>query len=124
MKAIKVFSESLRYLKDHALAKIEENTQGQKYIASDATWVLTVPAIWPAAAKQFMREAAVEAGLVTDSTPGRLIFALEPEAASVFCKQLPSEGFISEQECKETLEQKPGSQYMVVDCGGTRLKFL
>jgi len=62
MKAIKVFSESLRFLKDHALAKIGETTQERKFIASDVTWVLTVPAIWPAAAKQFMREAAVEVG--------------------------------------------------------------
>ncbi|XP_043084952.1 heat shock 70 kDa protein 12A-like [Puntigrus tetrazona] len=119
MKAIKVFSESLRYLKDHALDKIEQNTEGQKFTASDVTWVLTVPAIWHAAAKQFMREAAVEAGLVTDSTPERLIIALESEAASVFCKQLPSDGFIAEgEDCEEKLEQKPGSQYMVVDCGG------
>ncbi|XP_043084959.1 heat shock 70 kDa protein 12A-like [Puntigrus tetrazona] len=118
MEAIKVFSESLRYLKDHALDKIEQNTQGRKFIASDVTWVLTVPAIWHAAAKQFMREAAVEAGLVTDSTPERLIFALEPEAASVFCKQLPSDRFIAEGEYEEKLEQQPGSRYMVVDCGG------
>ncbi|XP_073673530.1 heat shock 70 kDa protein 12A-like [Garra rufa] len=118
MKAIKVFSESLRFLKDHALAKIEEITEERKFVASDVTWVLTVPAIWPAVAKQFMREAAVEAGLVTNATPERLIFALEPEAASVFCKQLPSDGFIAEGEGQETLEQQPGSQYMVVDCGG------
>lgn len=60
MKALKVFSESLRFLKDHALTKIGENTGGRKFIATDVTWVLTVPAIWPAAAKQFMREAAVK----------------------------------------------------------------
>lgn len=53
---------------------------------------------------------------MTDSTPESLIFALESEAASVFCKQLPSDGFIGQ--CQETLEQQPGSQYMVVDCGG------
>lgn len=60
MKALTVFSESLRYLKDHALEKIKENTTGKTFIASDVTWVLTVPAIWNAAAKQFMREAAIE----------------------------------------------------------------
>ncbi|XP_043084951.1 heat shock 70 kDa protein 12A-like [Puntigrus tetrazona] len=119
MKAIKVFSESLRYLKDHALDKVGQSTEGRMFTASDVTWVLTVPAIWHAAAKQFMREAAVEAGLVTDSTHERLIFALEPEAASVFCKQLPSDGFIAEgEDCEDKLEQQPGSQYMVVDCGG------
>ncbi|XP_043084949.1 heat shock 70 kDa protein 12A-like isoform X1 [Puntigrus tetrazona] len=119
MKALKVFSESLRFLKDHALDQIKINTEGRMFISSDVTWVLTVPAIWNAAAKQFMREAAVEAGLVTDSTPERLIFALEPEAASVFCKQLTSDGFIAEgEDCEDKLEQQPGSQYMVVDCGG------
>lgn len=60
MKAMKVFSESLRFLKDHALKTIEQKTQGRKFIASAVTWVLTVPAIWTASAKQFMREAAVE----------------------------------------------------------------
>nr|AAI34858.1 Si:dkey-61p9.6 protein [Danio rerio] len=118
MKALTVFSESLRYLKDHALEKIKENTTGKTFIASDVTWVLTVPAIWNAAAKQFMREAAIEAGLVIESEPERLVFALEPEAASIYCKQLPSEGYISEEACRDTLEQKPGTQYMVVDCGG------
>nr|NP_001038342.1 heat shock protein family A (Hsp70) member 12A.1 [Danio rerio]CAI21191.1 novel protein similar to vertebrate heat shock 70kDa protein 12A (Hspa12a) [Danio rerio] len=118
MKALTVFSESLRYLKDHALEKIKENTTGKTFIASDVTWVLTVPAIWNAAAKQFMREAAIEAGLVIESEPERLVFALEPEAASIYCKHLPSEGYISEEACRDTLEQKPGTQYMVVDCGG------
>lgn len=118
MKAMTVFSESLRFLKDHALSKIGENTSGKKFIASDVTWVLTVPAIWKAAAKQFMREAAIEAGLVAESDPEKLLIALEPEAASVFCKALPSDGFIAEEFCEETLEQKPGTQYMVVDCGG------
>lgn len=60
MKAMTVFSESLQYLKDHALKRIEMHTAGKKFIASDVTWVLTVPAIWHAAAKQFMREAAIE----------------------------------------------------------------
>ncbi|XP_003198604.1 heat shock 70 kDa protein 12A [Danio rerio] len=118
MKALTVFSESLRYLKDHALEKVKENPTGKTFIASDVTWVLTVPAIWNAAAKQFMREAAIEAGLVIESEPERLVFALEPEAASIYCKHLPSEGYISEEACRDTLEQKPGTQYMVVDCGG------
>lgn len=56
-----------------------------------------------------------------ESEPERLVFALEPEAASIYCKQLPSEGYIAEEACQETLEQKPGTQYMVVDCGGTSL---
>uniref|UniRef100_A0A3B1IE07 Heat shock protein family A (Hsp70) member 12A.2 n=1 Tax=Astyanax mexicanus TaxID=7994 RepID=A0A3B1IE07_ASTMX len=86
MRAIKVFSESLKFMKDHALDKIREHTAGMEYSACEATWVLTVPAIWSPAAKQFMREAAVQAGLIRDFDHERLIVALEPEAASVWCK--------------------------------------
>ncbi|XP_031433636.1 heat shock 70 kDa protein 12A-like [Clupea harengus] len=118
MEAMKVFSESIRYLKDHALDMLSEHTCGRTFSASDVTWVLTVPGIWEPAAKQFMREAAIQGGLVTETDSSKLIIALEPEAASVWCKQLPSDGFISEGLDNEILEQKPGTQYIVVDCGG------
>uniref|UniRef100_A0A3B1JHM5 Uncharacterized protein n=1 Tax=Astyanax mexicanus TaxID=7994 RepID=A0A3B1JHM5_ASTMX len=119
MRAMKVFSESLRFMKDHALETIGEHTSVVKYSASDATWILTVPAIWSASAKQFMREAATEAGLVTESDPDRLIIALESEAASVWCRQLPSDGFMDgDFRGSEKIEEVPGTQYMVVDCGG------
>lgn len=48
----------MKYLKDEAVKTIQEVTQDQFYSAKDFQWVLTVPAIWTAAAKQFMREAA------------------------------------------------------------------
>ena len=63
MGAMKVFSESLRFLKDHALNMVSEHTGGKKFSASDVTWVLTVPSIWEPAAKQFMREAAIQVSL-------------------------------------------------------------
>ncbi|XP_036428093.1 heat shock 70 kDa protein 12B-like [Colossoma macropomum] len=119
MRAMKVFSESLKFMKDHALDMIGKHTSEVTYSASDATWVLTVPAIWSSAAKQFMTEAAIEAGLVSEFEPEKLIVALEPEAASVWCKQLPKEGFMEgDLTEEETIEQVPGTQYMVVDCGG------
>ncbi|XP_036416753.1 heat shock 70 kDa protein 12B-like [Colossoma macropomum] len=118
MRALKVFSESLKFMKDHALDVIDRHTSGVKYSASDATWVLTVPVIWSSAAKQFMRETATEAGLVTESDPERLIVALESEAAGVWCKQLPKEGFMEGDLTEaETVEQISETQYMVVDCG-------
>ena len=52
------FSLSMKYLKDEAVKTIREVTGDQFYSAKDFQWVLTVPAIWTAAAKQFMREAA------------------------------------------------------------------
>uniref|UniRef100_W5LVP0 Heat shock protein 12B n=1 Tax=Lepisosteus oculatus TaxID=7918 RepID=W5LVP0_LEPOC len=118
LPAMKVFSESLRYLKDHALGTIKESTCGRQFIASDVTWVLTVPAIWDSKAKQFMRLAATRAGLVSEMSSENLILALEPEAASVWCKQLPREGFVAEGGDQEKLQDTPGTQYIVVDCGG------
>lgn len=60
MKALKVFSEALRYLKEDVLKVISANTYRSKFKESDFIWVLTVPAIWGSSAKQFMRIAATE----------------------------------------------------------------
>lgn len=48
----------------------------------------------------------------------KLILALEPEAASLWCKQLPQEGFMVDSSDKKKFEDSPGTQYIVVDCGG------
>ncbi|XP_029936731.1 heat shock 70 kDa protein 12A-like [Myripristis murdjan] len=118
MSAMKVITETLRYLKEHALNTVNDNTARAKFIASDFTWVLTLPAIWDASSKQFMAEAATEAGIVTERTVDKLVIALEPEAASLWCKKLPSDGFVTETSVKEKLEQAPGTRYIVADCGG------
>ncbi|XP_069131206.1 heat shock 70 kDa protein 12B-like [Argopecten irradians] len=108
MQAIKVFTAVIQYLKDHMMKTCNKQMTGIK--ASDILWVLTVPAIWSDASKQFMREAAVAAGINGDN----LKMALEPEAASLYCKYLP-------------LERKgeggmkaftSGSKYVVLDAGG------
>ncbi|KAM4731309.1 heat shock 70 kDa protein 12A-like [Anableps anableps] len=117
MKALKVFTEALRFLKDDALKTISDIT-GKTFIVSEFTWVLTVPAIWDPSAKQFMREAATQAGIVTEGRENKLVIALEPEAASVWCKKLPSEGFIAEKQGENKIAESPGTRYIVVDCGG------
>ncbi|NXY77567.1 HS12B protein, partial [Glareola pratincola] len=88
LPALTVFSESLRYLKDHALETIQEASFQTVCNPEEITWVLTVPAIWSSAARQFMRLAAVEAGLISNMISENLIIALEPEAASLWCKRL------------------------------------
>ncbi|KAK4830194.1 hypothetical protein QYF61_009261 [Mycteria americana] len=118
LPALTVFSESLRYLKEHALNTIQEASFQTVCDLEEITWVITVPAIWSSAARQFMRLAAKEAGLISDMISEKLIIALEPEAASLWCKQLPQEGFISENSDKKKFEDSPGIQYVVVDCGG------
>lgn len=57
MKASEVFAAVIRYFKDHMLDKLRQRTRGVR--DEDIRWVLTVPAIWSDAAKQFMIEAGV-----------------------------------------------------------------
>ena len=56
LPAIEVFSACIRYLKEH----LENNCRLAipDLRPDDIRWVLTVPAIWNDASKQFMREAA------------------------------------------------------------------
>ena len=71
-------------------------------------WCLTIPAIWTDADKQLMRHAAQKAGLIGSSQADadRLLLVLEPEAAAIACQE------------KDKSQLKPGTRYMVVDCGG------
>ena len=58
MRALHVFSASIRYMKEVVLRKMQNAIMNLK--ESDFHWVLTVPAIWEDGAKQFMRIAANE----------------------------------------------------------------
>ncbi|XP_021376572.1 heat shock 70 kDa protein 12B-like isoform X2 [Mizuhopecten yessoensis] len=104
MKAKTVFASGIRFLKNHAEELI--NTRGMSFEEWEIRWVVTVPAIWSDAAKQFMREAAQKAEIMND----QLLIALEPEAASVCCRHLP--------DAKGSDIFMPGSKYMVLDLGG------
>ena len=113
----------------------------------DIRWVITVPAIWRSSAKQLMREAAYEAGLGSDRLPQQVLISLEPEAASLFCRQLKRHQLKVERPAELNLTPSsltkpgalkpwsrnlqresmyadavpdvcPGQRYMVVDCGG------
>ena len=54
--AMKVLSTSIKALKNYLLLKFTE--RGIEIEPKDIRWVLTVPAIWSDAAKQFMRKSA------------------------------------------------------------------
>ena len=60
MKALDVFTFAINYLHTKALEVIRERTGDENFDSGDVQWVLTVPAIWKPAAKQFMREAAYQ----------------------------------------------------------------
>ncbi|XP_045161878.1 heat shock 70 kDa protein 12B-like [Mercenaria mercenaria] len=104
MPAMTIFAMSIGYLKRHFLEAL--NRQKTGIVDSDIKYVLTVPAIWNDNAKQFMREAAEQAGIETK----RLKLSFEPEAASIWCQILTTEA-------KESLS-KSGTQYMIIDLGG------
>lgn len=65
LPALMVFSESLHYLREHALNTIQEASFQTVCNQEEISWVITIPAIWSAAARQFVRLAAreVEAGI-------------------------------------------------------------
>lgn len=64
MKAIKVFSSGVGYLKDHLLKLCREHITEleEEY---DIKWVLTVPATWNNSSKLFLKEAAEKVPLST-----------------------------------------------------------
>ena len=54
--AMKVFGASIKALKNHLFLMLAE--RGFEIEQKDIRWVLTVPAMWSDAAKQFMRKSA------------------------------------------------------------------
>ncbi|XP_065815547.1 heat shock 70 kDa protein 12A isoform X2 [Labrus bergylta] len=87
VKALDIFAYALAFFKEQALKELSDQTGGD-FDNNDVRWVITVPAIWKMPAKQFMREAAYKSGLVPRENPEQLIIALEPEAASIYCRKL------------------------------------
>ncbi|XP_029687854.1 heat shock 70 kDa protein 12A isoform X1 [Takifugu rubripes] len=87
VKALDIFAYALAFFKEQALKELSDQT-GSEFDNNDVRWVITVPAIWKMPAKQFMREAAYKAALASRDAPEQLIIALEPEAASIYCRKL------------------------------------
>lgn len=120
VKALDLFSVCLAYLGDKAMECINASGQrGRIYESRDVQWVVTVPAIWEPAAKEFMREAAYKAGLASPDDPDQLLIALEPEAASFYCRTLQMKDFLGE--TGEELVNEGLASYVVIDNGGGTL---
>ncbi|XP_068807720.1 heat shock 70 kDa protein 12A isoform X1 [Struthio camelus] len=87
VKALEIFAYALQFFKEQALKELSDQA-GSDFENSEVRWVITVPAIWKQPAKQFMRQAAYKAEMATPENPEQLIIALEPEAASIYCRKL------------------------------------
>ncbi|XP_055028218.1 heat shock 70 kDa protein 12A isoform X4 [Misgurnus anguillicaudatus] len=127
VKALDIFAYALAFFKEQALKELSDQA-GADFDNADVRWVITVPAIWKMPAKQFMREAAYKAGLVYRDNPDQLIIALEPEAASIYCRKLRLHQMV-DLDSKTALNgynptenvgagMAQGDRYVVVDCGG------
>jgi len=68
--AVDLFSLALRYFKEHALKELSAQS-ATIIVNEDVRWVITVPAIWRAPAKQLMRQAAfqVRTAIIIPLTP-------------------------------------------------------
>lgn len=104
----KVIAATLRFISQKALDKLKE--QVGKVVPAKIRWVLTVPALWSEEHKLIMRKAAVEAGIVDQANSSNLLLCLEPEGASIQCRE-DAEWAVKEQMTK-------GKVVMVLDCGG------
>uniref|UniRef100_K1PQR6 Heat shock 70 kDa protein 12A n=1 Tax=Magallana gigas TaxID=29159 RepID=K1PQR6_MAGGI len=108
MPALEIFTHAVKFMKNHLFNNLEG--RGIKVEDSEIIWVLTVPAIWDDPAKQFMRKAAEKAGIPKKT----LRIALEPEAASIWCKTIPVEKLNQ----GTIVSFQEDTKYLVLDAGG------
>uniref|UniRef100_A0A8D0LAK8 Heat shock protein family A (Hsp70) member 12B n=1 Tax=Sphenodon punctatus TaxID=8508 RepID=A0A8D0LAK8_SPHPU len=119
VQALEVFAHALRFFRLQAVQELKDQCPALSEKDS-IRWVITVPAIWKQPAKQFMREAAYLAGLVAPQNPEQLLIALEPEAASIYCRKLRLNQ-LTDLSCRPLangLGRSTGDRYIVADCGG------
>lgn len=88
LEASRVIADYLRFLKDFALAKLCEQWGNGKVTPKDVVWAMTVPAAWSESAKQTMRLAAVDAGLVI-SPASRYSKVLPLHCSKAWLKVIP-----------------------------------
>jgi len=62
MSALTIFSMAINYMREHLMTALKNQVTDIEQ--SDVMFVITVPAIWSDASKQFMREAAVAVRVV------------------------------------------------------------
>lgn len=85
IRAITVFAQCIKFFKDEAVACVRREVGEDEIDDEKIYWVFTVPQSWTGRSKQFMREAAYEAGIGSRGNLGQLMIVSEAEAALEFC---------------------------------------
>ena len=104
---VDVIAKILEYIKKEAFNTI--HNQKPKITFEEIKYIVTVPAIWDLSMKGIMIRASEKAGLFNQNTDISNFFALEPEAASIYC---------SEDESIDSEYLMPGKSYIICDLGG------
>ncbi|CAC5426225.1 unnamed protein product [Mytilus coruscus] len=107
MKAVDVFAAVIQYFKDHLLKYFDDRNDDKNYFDNNAIH-------WDLKAKQFMKDAAAKAGISGD----QLTLALEPEAASLYCRKVLVSVETTKDGGKAIAAMQNGSKYIVFDQGG------
>ncbi|KAG0014631.1 hypothetical protein BGZ81_000354 [Podila clonocystis] len=88
ISALEAVTHYLKKIHGHAMYELKKGSL-KNYEPSQFQYVLTVPARWSDTAKNKMRRAAIDAGLIEEGDPAnRLILILEPDAAAMYCLQM------------------------------------
>lgn len=89
MKALDIFSISLKHLKDLMLETMNKNIASDIISKENIDFVLTVPAIWGDGAKLFMREAAIKVKIsVIHSMNLEFHFYSQKETCTNYCYRI------------------------------------
>ncbi|KAI9278974.1 hypothetical protein BDA99DRAFT_429418 [Phascolomyces articulosus] len=105
---VKAVADYLSELHKHTLQELSRSF-AKNYHPDTFRYCLTVPAVWTDKAKNQMRQAAIQAGLINPSDPSdRLILVSEPEAAALYCEETMA----------DQVQLKDNDRIMICDAGG------
>ncbi|KAI9271859.1 hypothetical protein BDA99DRAFT_602584 [Phascolomyces articulosus] len=105
---VQVVADYLAALHRHTLKELRYKF-ASNYHPDTFRYCLTVPALWSDKAKHMMRQAAIQAGIVSPSDPSdRLVLISEPEAAALYCEETMA----------DQVQLKDNDRFMVCDAGG------
>ncbi|KAI7891307.1 uncharacterized protein EV154DRAFT_602615 [Mucor mucedo] len=119
--AVQIIADYLKLFKNHiiehiATKEMDDNfthfTRARLLKKYKMRYVITIPAMWNASARDTMAQAVVEAGMITRSELDRLLIISEAEAAALSCENKFTEYFNKEEGSID------GTNFIVCDAGG------